>query len=69
MSKKHLQENFVSVEVYAGLCGVKRATIYKRIEMGHIKPYKRTGGIYIDIRSYPPIKVLKLGRKPLKPFI
>lgn len=60
----HLQTTimatFVSVNHYAGLCGVTVKTVYERIHTGHIRATKkRVGGrtfYYIDPKTNPPVK-------------
>ncbi len=54
----HVFENYVSVEEYAALCGVKRRTVMDRIKSKLISAIKVDGYVAINTATNPPQKYI-----------
>lgn len=50
----HVMENYVSVEEYAKLCGIKRRTVMDRIKSKNISAIKVDGYYAVDKKENPP---------------
>lgn len=62
-------ENLVTVQQYAGLCGIKPTAVYRRLAVGSIKQVIIGGVKFIDVSIHPPMNRNPKGqRSPGHPY-